>query len=805
MPSRHHAALLLAIASALGLVPGAPAQCEPQWLPSGGIHGVGGHPGSTVGALTLWDADGNGPGAPQLVIGGKFRVAGDASANCIASLNPATAQWTAISEGISVDASNLPVTMLLPIAKPGGGFDLLAGGDFDGAGGTAVTNIARWDGSGWSGLGTGVSANVTSAALTPDGSVIVGGDFVSAGGVQVNYIARWNGQSWSPLGAGFNNAVNAVGVLPNGDVIAGGFFTSSGGAPVGYIARWNGSTWSQIGTGVNSFVRAIAVAPNGDVYAGGQFTVAGSNARFNIARWDGTTWNALGAGLNARVNALALAPNGDLVAGGAFTQSGTAILANNVARWDGTAWHGYGNGVGINTSETASATVNSVIVLPTGETTVGGLFPVFGGVAVDHAAMWNGTSWQPLPTPPGDGMDGNVLALTPAPGGVIAAGEFRAAGNAEARRAARHDGTQWVAMGTGLTGTPYSRGQSIEVLPNGDTYVGGVFNSAGGLPAQGLAKWNGSAWLGAGYLGSNVTGLATLPDGSLTFASVQSACARRWNGSSWVCITGSYQAVAVGITSLEVFPNGDVFVGGRIRYQPNVFNALNIGRWDGTQWDGSLKLDDPVHALLAAPNGSGGTDLYVCGEFNNATAPNAIPLSKIARWDGTQWHPLGTGVNYTARAMALAADGSLIVGGDFNTAGGAPASHVARWDGSQWHPLGGGANAEVYSVAGLANGDIAIGGLFTKVDGQVSAHFARWGVPMGCSRCDTVDFNGDGLFPDVQDIADFISVFAGGVCAGQSAGDTPCNTDIDYNNDTLFPDTLDVQSLLSVFSGGPCL
>ena len=74
MPSRHHAALLLAIASALGLVPGAPAQCEPQWLPSGGIHGVGGHPGSTVGALTLWDADGNGPGAPQPVIGGKSRV-----------------------------------------------------------------------------------------------------------------------------------------------------------------------------------------------------------------------------------------------------------------------------------------------------------------------------------------------------------------------------------------------------------------------------------------------------------------------------------------------------------------------------------------------------------------------------------------------------------------------------------------------------------------------------------------------------------------------------------------------------------
>lgn len=804
MSSRHCAALVMS--AALAVIPGATAQCDPQWLPTGGIHGVGGYPGSLVQAMALWDADGAGPNAPQLVLGGKYRIAGNAAANCIASLDLASSQWTAISEGISPDYGFGPqVKMLLPVAKSGGGFDLIVGGYFSGAGGTAVTNLARWDGSGWSPVGIGTTASaVTCAAALPNGDLLFAGEFVHVNGTQVNYIARWDGVAWSPLGAGFNNPVASVGVLPNGDVVAGGLFTTSGGVPVGYIARWNGATWSQLGTGVNSPVRAIVVAPDGDVYAGGQFTVAGSNARSNIAQWDGTTWNALGAGLNARVNALALAPNGDLIAGGAFTQSGTSILANNVARWDGTAWHGFSNGVGINTNETANAAVNSVIVLPTGEVVVGGLFHVFGGVAVDHAALWNGSSWQPLPTPPGDGMDGNVLALASTQDGVIATGEFRAAGNAEARRIACHNGTQWVAMGAGLTGTPTSRGQAVEVLPSGDVYAGGTFNNAGGIPAQGLAKWNGTTWLETGYSGSNVTGLATLPDGAVAIASVQTGCARRWNGSAWTCITGNYTAVAVGITSLETFPNGDVFVGGRIRYQPNVFEALNIGRWNGTQWDASLKLDDPVHALLAVPTGSGGTDLYACGEFDNATAPNIINVSKIARWDGTQWLPLGSGLNYTARAMALAADGSLIVGGDFNTAGGAPANRVARWDGTQWHPLGGGANAEVYSVAGLANGDIMIGGLFTKVDDKLAAHFARWGVPMGCPRCDTVDFNGDGLFPDVQDIADFLSVFSGGVCAGQQPGDPPCNGDIDFNNDSILPDAADIGALLRVFSGGAC-
>lgn len=71
--------------------------------------------------------------------------------------------------------------------------------------------------------------------------------------------------------------------------------------------------------------------------------------------------------------------------------------------------------------------------------------------------------------------------------------------------------------------------------------------------------------------------------------------------------------------------------------------------------------------------------------------------------------------------------------------------------------------------------------------------------------CDSIDFNLDTLYPDTQDINDFLAVFSGGVCNGQQPGDPPYNTDIDFNNDTLFPDTDDVDALLSVFGGGSCL
>jgi len=64
--------------------------------------------------------------------------------------------------------------------------------------------------------------------------------------------------------------------------------------------------------------------------------------------------------------------------------------------------------------------------------------------------------------------------------------------------------------------------------------------------------------------------------------------------------------------------------------------------------------------------------------------------------------------------------------------------------------------------------------------------------------CDSIDFNGDGLFPDTADIDDFLRVFSGGTCS------TGACADIDFNNDNLFPDTADISDLLTVFSGGPC-
>lgn len=76
--------------------------------------------------------------------------------------------------------------------------------------------------------------------------------------------------------------------------------------------------------------------------------------------------------------------------------------------------------------------------------------------------------------------------------------------------------------------------------------------------------------------------------------------------------------------------------------------------------------------------------------------------------------------------------------------------------------------------------------------------FVLNGTVGGGGSCDSIDFNGDTLFPDVQDITDFIAVFGGGACPTGACGD------IDFNNDGLFPDTDDITALIRVFGGGVC-
>src|SRR2546425_1104494 len=95
-------------------------------------------------------------------------------------------------------------------------------------------------------------------AIAISGSdVYVGGYFRQAGGVAANNIAKWNGTSWSALGSGANNGVNGsvYAIAMSGtDLYVGGLFTQAGGVAANCIAKWNGNGWAALGSGASNGV-----------------------------------------------------------------------------------------------------------------------------------------------------------------------------------------------------------------------------------------------------------------------------------------------------------------------------------------------------------------------------------------------------------------------------------------------------------------------------------------------------------------------------------------------------------------------
>ncbi len=229
------------------------------------------------------------------------------------------------------------------------GTNLYAGGGFTTAGGIAANLIAKWNGSSWSALGSGISAPAGSPyyggnvyALAASGTdVYVGGYFTTAGGNAATNIAKWNGSSWSALGSPGGSVFALTVGGCRCELLAGGDFGT---------AAWNGSSWSAFGSGASGIygVYALAVFVN-DLYAGGRFTMRSGNdgnyidalGRFTtaggvsanyIAKWNGSSWSALGSGMGGfqfgfpYLNALAVSGS-DLYAGGGFTTAGGKVSA----------------------------------------------------------------------------------------------------------------------------------------------------------------------------------------------------------------------------------------------------------------------------------------------------------------------------------------------------------------------------------------------------------------------------------------------------------------------------------------------
>ena len=156
-----------------------------------------------------------------------------------------------------------------------------------------------------------------------NGELYIGGLFSDAGGVAANNIAKWNGTNWSVVGTGINGMIQTL-VVYNGELYAGGTMPN-------HIVKWNGTAWVPVGSGINGNVRALQVFDN-SIYAGGDFTIADGNLVSHIAKWDGALWSPVGTGVDSNVTSI-YPFNNELYVGGFFLSAG-GNQANYIAKWN---------------------------------------------------------------------------------------------------------------------------------------------------------------------------------------------------------------------------------------------------------------------------------------------------------------------------------------------------------------------------------------------------------------------------------------------------------------------------------------
>ena len=271
-----------------------------------------------------------------IYIGGFFtNFAGISNADYIARYNYRNGSYSALDVGANLFVYSLTI-------GPDG--SLYAGGSFTSIGGVAVTGIAKWNGSTWSKLGTtGVSgggARVEAIVIGPDGSVYIAGSFTAVNSVSASNIAKWDGTSWSALGSGTNGTVYALAFDKFGNLYVGGGFTTAGGdASCRRIAKWDGTSWSDMNQGFgNDSVYDIEIADDGKIYVCGGFTISISPEQIVfVAQWNGSRWIQVGDGAFSGSGAYEIFSTGNLLyAGGSI--SVVSQPRNGVLVWNGSRW-----------------------------------------------------------------------------------------------------------------------------------------------------------------------------------------------------------------------------------------------------------------------------------------------------------------------------------------------------------------------------------------------------------------------------------------------------------------------------------
>jgi len=608
----------------------------------------------------------------KLYAAGDFTLAGGVTVERIASWNGST--WAALPGATFTGNTRRPEAMVVF------NNELIIAGTFVNASGNVANSIAAFNGSTWHSLGTGMTDGGAGAIIRAlavfNGELYATGEFDTAGGVAAQNIAKWNGTQWSPLTSGIDSATGGYALQVFGsELFVGGAFNNAGGIASARGARWNGTQWSAAPIGSSGNATAFGIHA-GTLYAGGTFQFAGNNRGF--ARWNGTAFVAENTDLggSSGINAME-SFDGDLVAAGSFLAI-NGLDVNRIASYSGALpWRTFGSGFNL--------PVRAILSKP-GELIIGGSFTTIDAKPIRHVVRWNGASWSEIGAGgiPSNNTSG-VRTLIEFQGSLYAGGAFQNTANSSIPSMfARFDGTNWVKVGTAF-GAGSGRDVNATAIYNNQLVLAGDFeNLTANASIDNIATWDGSAYapIGTG-VGGIVYALAVhngelYAGGAFTAAGGDMAIDHiaKWNGSAWTSLGNGLDNYVYALRSW----NGSLYAAGAFSDSGST-PMRGLARWDGAAWNavgGSLNAGGTAYAL-GEFNGS----LVVMGDFTKTVGNDNF--TRVALWSGSAWSGFGAGIStvgsggppYPGAVGVL--NGELYIGSDALSAGGEISAYLAHW------------------------------------------------------------------------------------------------------------------------------
>jgi len=263
----------------------------------------------------------------------------------------------------------------------------------------------------------------------------------------------------------------------------------------------------------------------------------------------------------------------------------------------------------------------------------------------------------------------------------------------------------WNSLDSGLTGQKGASKVRTAMVYNNKLYVLGEYYNINHTGIGGVAKWDGLKWDSVGcpngfegssdvikiynnklHFGGNIGDVCDI----ISNPGARNIMVVNWNDTTWGEIgywNGTVDNYGT-IYSMAVY-KGELYVGGNILNIKGI-TTKGIARWNGTQWrsvrSGITGGWRDVSAMAVYKN-----ELYIGGTFTGVDSQLCLG---VAKWNGNTWSPVGAGL---AAGSGGGGVGGMVVDsvknvlylvGGFQYAGGIKVNGVAQWDGTNWDSVG---------------------------------------------------------------------------------------------------------------------